>query len=42
MADRFITSSSRGNIIAPLKAGESYEVRVRAVNRKVPETGPIL
>lgn len=33
-SDRFTTTSSRGNILAPLDAGESYEVKVRAVNSK--------
>ena len=32
-SDRLITTSSKGNIIAPLKSGSYYEVRVRAVNR---------
>lgn len=31
-SERFTTSSSRGNIIAPLEEGVRYEVRVRAVN----------
>ena len=30
--DRFTTTSSRGNIIAPLEIGKFYEVQVRAVN----------
>lgn len=33
-SDRFATSSSRGNIIAPLERGTIYEVRVRAINTK--------
>jgi len=33
-SDRFTTTSSRLNIIAPLEAGHYYEVRVRAVNTK--------
>ncbi|PRD56050.1 fibronectin type III domain-containing protein [Sphingobacterium gobiense] len=31
-SERFATSSSRANIIAPLMAAERYEVRVRALN----------
>lgn len=31
-SDRLTTTSSRGNIIAPLEVGQLYEVRVRAVN----------
>lgn len=31
-SDRFVTTSSRGNIIAPLEEGVRYEVQVRAVN----------
>lgn len=30
--DRFTTTSSRGNIIAPLEVGRFYEVQVRAIN----------
>ncbi|WP_282638716.1 fibronectin type III domain-containing protein [Sphingobacterium thalpophilum] len=30
--DRFTTTSSRGNIIAPLEVGKFYEVQVRAIN----------
>ncbi|AIM38991.1 hypothetical protein KO02_21565 [Sphingobacterium sp. ML3W] len=30
--DRYTTTSSRGNIIAPLEVGKFYEVQVRAVN----------
>lgn len=33
-SDRFTTSSSQMNIIAPLEVGQQYEVRVRAVNSK--------
>lgn len=33
-SDRFSTTSSRGNIIAPLEPGQLYEVKVRAVNTK--------
>lgn len=33
-SDRFTTTSSRGNIIAPLDPGIYYEVRVRAVNKQ--------
>lgn len=32
-SDRFVTTSSRGNVIAPLRSGYYYEARVRAVNR---------
>jgi hypothetical protein len=32
--DRLTTTSSRGNIIAPLEVGQRYEIRVRAVNTK--------
>ena len=35
-SDRFSTSSSRGNIIAPLTVGRNYEVQVRAVNTQGP------
>ncbi len=31
-SDRFTTTSSRGNILAPLEVAERYEVRVRAIN----------
>lgn len=31
-SEGFKTSSSRGNIIAPLEEGGRYEVRVRAIN----------
>ncbi|NGM61953.1 fibronectin type III domain-containing protein [Sphingobacterium sp. SGG-5] len=31
-SDRLATTSSRGNILAPLEPGQRYEVRVRAVN----------
>jgi len=31
-SDRFTTTSSRGNIIEPLKVARKYEVQVRAVN----------
>lgn len=33
-SDRFTTTSSRQNIIAPLEVGQYYEVRVRAVNTR--------
>lgn len=33
-SERFATSSSRGNIIAPLEAAIRHDVRVRAVNTK--------
>lgn len=33
-SDRLTTTSSRGNIIAPLEVGQYYEARVRAVNSK--------
>ncbi len=33
-SDRLSTTSSRGNIIAPLEVGLRYEVQVRAVNTK--------
>lgn len=33
-SERFITTSSRNNVIAPLEVGQYYEVRVRAVNGK--------
>lgn len=35
-SDRFSTSSSKANIIAPLQIGASYEVKVRGVNRQGP------
>lgn len=35
-SDRFTTSSSRGNIIAPLEPGQRYEVKVRAITTKGP------
>ncbi|NGM62670.1 fibronectin type III domain-containing protein [Sphingobacterium sp. SGG-5] len=31
-SDRYATTSSRGNILAPLEPGQRYEVRVRAIN----------
>lgn len=31
-SDRFVTTSSRGNIIAPLEVAKLYEVKVRAIN----------
>lgn len=31
-SDRLTTTSSRGNVIAPLEVGQLYEVRVRAIN----------
>ncbi|WP_270088432.1 hypothetical protein [Sphingobacterium sp. SYP-B4668] len=34
--ERMVTTSSRGNIIAPLEVGEWYEFRVRAVNTQGP------
>uniref|UniRef100_UPI003F60434F fibronectin type III domain-containing protein n=1 Tax=Sphingobacterium sp. LRF_L2 TaxID=3369421 RepID=UPI003F60434F len=33
-SDRLSTTSSRGNIIAPLLVGQTYEVQVRALNTK--------
>lgn len=33
-SDRLITTSSRGNIIAPLETAFWYEIKVRAVNTK--------
>ena len=33
-SDRLTTTSSRGNIIAPLELGHYYEMKVRAVNTK--------
>ncbi len=35
-SDRLSTTSSRGNIIAPLETGQQYEVQVRAVNTQGP------
>lgn len=31
-SDRLTTTSSRGNVIAPLEVGQLYEVKVRAIN----------
>lgn len=33
-SDRFTTTSSQGNVIAPLELAQRYEVRVRAMNSK--------
>lgn len=33
-SERLVTTASRGNIIAPLKVGEWYEFKVRAVNNQ--------
>lgn len=35
-SDRYMTTTSRANIIAPLKVGQYYEVQVRAVNSQGP------
>ncbi|WP_312364902.1 fibronectin type III domain-containing protein [Sphingobacterium sp.] len=35
-SDRLTTTSSRGNIIAPLNVAQLYEFKVRAVNSKGP------
>lgn len=35
-SDRFTTTSSRGNVIAPLTAACAYEIQVRAINTQGP------